>query len=422
MAQNYLFVQTTPMSNLTLVPLEILTQIFGLLEGHQIARCGAVCSYFKRIVEGSSGLQYLIKLAIFGYTDASESVDAPASAITRLNRLERRIDAWNHLDWVESRVDAPLPSSDFGIICEGVFAMFDYRRVYCIQLPHLMRGIPFREWTLKKFSFPIHEIEIDPSSNLLVVVSMAVDHPDPPAVKTVTLHLRTLSDNSPHPRAISPILFSVRIDRGCPMIRVMGRLLGVTLCFRRELRVEIWDWTIGEKLTVVEDMRDLDSLIGSYCPFEFLSATSLVVIHQGVLEVYEIRVETLGSHLFIPRHFACRARILTSIVQLFGGLRIHICRTISIAEISGNVRHSLLLPSGWLRTLVILPSTGLLDGFFYPPRVIYDDEHMVFWTPHHSVVPGPGGGGDEDGDEDEDVDYAGTVIQQDESNSPRQGC
>ncbi|KAF9510327.1 hypothetical protein BS47DRAFT_1487509 [Hydnum rufescens UP504] len=282
-------------ANLSRVPPEILTQMFGLLEGYQIARCGAVCSYFKRVIEGSSGLQYLVKLDMFGYTDVSESVDAAAAPAMRLNQLERHIDAWNHLDWVESRVDAPLPSSDFGVICEGIFATFDYWRVYCIQLPHLMRGIPFREWTLKKFSFPIDEIEIDPSNNLLVVVSMAVDHPDPAALKTVTLHLRTLSDNSPHPRAISPSLFSVRIDRGYPMVRVMGHLLGVTLCFRRELRVEIWDWMIGEKLTVVENMRYLDPFRRRYSPFEFLSATSLVVGNQGVLEVYEIRVETPGT-------------------------------------------------------------------------------------------------------------------------------
>jgi len=47
-----------------------------------------------------------------------------------------------------------------------------------------------------------------------------------------------------------------------------------------------------------------------------------------------------------------------------------------------------------------------LDGLSYPPCVIYDDEHMVFWTPRHSVVPGAGAGADED----VDVDYGNNLV------------
>jgi hypothetical protein len=175
-------------ANLSLftVPLEILTQIFRLLEGHQIAKRATVsprqfsllhhpgmlnplkiCSYFKHVIESSIVLQYFIKLDMFGYTDISGSVDAAETPATRLNQLERHIDAWNNLDWVESSIGVPFPDQGLSILRHGIFVTFDIE----IQLPHLIRGIRFRIWMLKDFTFPIHEIEIDPSNNHLVVVS-----------------------------------------------------------------------------------------------------------------------------------------------------------------------------------------------------------------------------------------------------------
>jgi hypothetical protein len=108
---------------------------------------------------------------MFSYTDGSGYLGPPVVPTTHLNHLERHIKAWNTLDWVESHVDAPPLHHDLHVLCQGIFAMFDHKRVYCIQLPHLTRGILCQEWTLKDFSFSVDQIEIDPSNNLLVVVS-----------------------------------------------------------------------------------------------------------------------------------------------------------------------------------------------------------------------------------------------------------
>jgi hypothetical protein len=43
------------------------------------------------------------------------------------------------------------------------------------------------------------------------------------------------------------------------------------------------------------DLGDADADAPSRCPFEFLSATSIVVVQQGALEVYEIRTESPGA-------------------------------------------------------------------------------------------------------------------------------
>ncbi|KAF9514407.1 hypothetical protein BS47DRAFT_1485129 [Hydnum rufescens UP504] len=280
---------TADLSLFTL-PLEILTRIFGFLEGRQITGCSTVCSYFKHAIENSIVLQYLIKLDMFGYADVSGSVDASVVPATRLDQLERHIDAWNNLDWVE---DVLPHDYGFGILCQGILATSDLKSVHCIQLPHLVRGIQLRRWTLDNLPFPIYGIEIDPSNDLLVVVSRESADLDPMGSKTITLHLLTLSDSRPHPRAISHTLFSVLTHARscpCPAVRVMGCLLGVVLYFRLDARLEIWDWVTGQKMTVLE-MRYAHHVYS----FEFLSATSIVAVLPRALEVYQILTETPGA-------------------------------------------------------------------------------------------------------------------------------
>ncbi|KAF9510333.1 hypothetical protein BS47DRAFT_1384007, partial [Hydnum rufescens UP504] len=155
-------------SSLLALPVEILIRIVGLLEGRRIARCSAL----QHVIESSVVLQYFIKLDMFGYTDVSGSVSAVPAM--RLNRLERYVDAWNNLDWVESRIDGSLQGSSSGALSQGIFITYTDKNVYCIQLPHPTRGIPFRTWMLDDFEFGINQVQIDPSNNLLVVLSRQV--------------------------------------------------------------------------------------------------------------------------------------------------------------------------------------------------------------------------------------------------------
>jgi hypothetical protein len=76
---------------------------------------------------------------------------------------------------VETRVLAPPHDVyDFGVLSQGIFATFNRNRVYCVQLPRLMQGIPLRTWVLEGFAFPVTQIEVDPSNDLLVVLSKQV--------------------------------------------------------------------------------------------------------------------------------------------------------------------------------------------------------------------------------------------------------
>ncbi|KAF9504923.1 hypothetical protein BS47DRAFT_1386114 [Hydnum rufescens UP504] len=280
-------ISRTPMSAQLDLPVELLIHIFALLEGHQIVRCIAVCSYFKHAIENSTALQYLIKLDMFGYTNGPGRADA-----ARLNQLEKHIDAWNKLDWVESYIDVPIWRYGLDALREGVYATSNTTEVLCIQLPSLSRGVPLRTWTLL-FEFFVHEIEIDPSNNLLVILSMTspLQGSD---VREAALHLRTLSDNTPHPSAPNSIIF-LRSTMVTPrsdhhMVRAMGALLGILWLGA----LEIWNWTTCEKITVLLDMNFFRS-------FEFLSATSFLIPYDGRLEVYEIPVESPGAP---PTHTA----------------------------------------------------------------------------------------------------------------------
>ncbi|KAF9510346.1 hypothetical protein BS47DRAFT_1409101 [Hydnum rufescens UP504] len=234
------------MSDLFALPLEVVIHILAFLEGRQIVRC------ISHAIENSITLQYLITLNMFGYTDGPLHADTAC-----LNQLERHIDAWNNLDWQTSHVDAPLQKSGRIVLCKGILVTWDFNRVCCIQLPRPMRGILLRTWTLEDFAFPIHQIDIDPNS-------------------------------------------------GFPMVRVMGPLLGVTLCFGNDLRLEIWDWMTGQLVTA--------SLKSTRSPWK-----------------------PQGLRLSTQDRFACRVRTLTDIVRLFASLGIHVGRTVLVTETSHTI-------------------------------------------------------------------------------------
>ena len=108
---------------------------------------------------------------MFGYVDGPGPVDGPTITATRLNRLPRHIDAWNQLDWVESRIDIEIDNPKLEVVREGVYALANDSEVACTQFPSVTRGIPLRTWKLGDFGFPISGIEISPSNNLLVIES-----------------------------------------------------------------------------------------------------------------------------------------------------------------------------------------------------------------------------------------------------------
>ena len=111
---------------------------------------------------------------MFRYTDGPRPAGVPAISATRLQQLQRRIDAWNKLDWVESRMNASVSiwwRKSVGLR-EGIYMIVNDTEVVCIQLPSHARGVPLHTWKLGNFGFDVSDAEIGPCNDLLVVLSM----------------------------------------------------------------------------------------------------------------------------------------------------------------------------------------------------------------------------------------------------------
>jgi hypothetical protein len=111
---------------------------------------------------------------MFGYVDGPGPSVRTATPAARLNQLQRHIDAWNALDWMESRMTFSTGRHGISVLREGVYALISDDEVTCIQLPSLTRGVHLRVWKLGSLGFPgseVYSIEISPSNNLLVLVS-----------------------------------------------------------------------------------------------------------------------------------------------------------------------------------------------------------------------------------------------------------
>jgi hypothetical protein len=173
--------------NLLNLPLEIHLQIFWLLSAPQIARCREVnrifhlvsslilmsylkvCAYFKEAIENSVALQYAIELAICGYKDGPHTDHAPDNTpAARLRKLKRHVDAWNDLQWVESRIVVP----DRGpySLRDGVLVALGSDSVTCVQFPSPIRKLPLRVWTLSNIH--AHGLAADPPNDLLVLITL----------------------------------------------------------------------------------------------------------------------------------------------------------------------------------------------------------------------------------------------------------
>jgi hypothetical protein len=129
-----------------------------------------VCAYFENVIKNSVALQYAIELDIYGYEDGPYSDRAPKDVSTRLHKLRQHVDAWNNLDWVESRVS--IPNLALHLIRKGMYiSLGQDASVTCIQLPSRIRDLPLRTWTLHNIGLSIQKMAADPQSDLLVLAA-----------------------------------------------------------------------------------------------------------------------------------------------------------------------------------------------------------------------------------------------------------
>ena len=130
-----------------------------------------VCRAMKEIVDQSSASQYIIRLAMFGYTDGHGIQDERFStSASRLREVYDHINRWKHLDYLEDRIKIP-GASRHEILAGGVFAYETQSTLNFLGFPSRIRQSPLRSWSFNN-DLNARDFTIVPSEDLLILAEV----------------------------------------------------------------------------------------------------------------------------------------------------------------------------------------------------------------------------------------------------------
>ncbi|KAF9519342.1 hypothetical protein BS47DRAFT_1388177 [Hydnum rufescens UP504] len=225
------------LGDLASFPTETLLQIFEYLDGRDLVRCQRVCKALRHHIDQCSATQYVIRLAMCGYTDGTQSQGGGFSLIgARLNALEEHINRWKYLNWEEQRIEIPTRIPDCEVLVGGIYVLISQTIITCVQLPSKIRHIPLRAWSFEN-DFTVTALAMDPSQDLLVLLEIRQES------EVSYLHFRTLSDNTRHPRVFATIP-SGRYVRSHDIM-----IVGDTIAFHQYPSTFTWNWCTGTLLS-----------------------------------------------------------------------------------------------------------------------------------------------------------------------------
>ncbi|KIY68342.1 hypothetical protein CYLTODRAFT_395467 [Cylindrobasidium torrendii FP15055 ss-10] len=241
-----------PSLSLTLLPPEVLTETLLYLDVRSLTRCSAVCRTLDRIIRGSVAINYLIEL---GFEDMDDPCIAPGTTSDRLRRLRARGRAWAQLDWGPiSRIPSPGECSAYEVIDGQFVKMVWGKEITVLNLPSV--GTKASLEHKDDVDGMIKDFALDPSQDLIVYLEDDASPPSFAQPRKLTMHIRTLSTNQPHPKAKRPIL-PITIDPDDTWANMLGlvtiQLMEDTLVlFVRNpftsSRLVVWNWKDGEEL------------------------------------------------------------------------------------------------------------------------------------------------------------------------------
>lgn len=87
---------------------------------------------------------------------------------TKLERLQEHIERWDRLDWKDTRLE--IPKFRISNYAGGVLVTAGDHVITCVELPSLVRRTEARVWSHTNPDFPIFEVAIDPSQDMLVLL------------------------------------------------------------------------------------------------------------------------------------------------------------------------------------------------------------------------------------------------------------
>lgn len=248
---------------------ETIVHILALLDARDIAQCQQVCRKLNSLVTSSACLVYILTLDSLSYNLPS----TPRSDITLVDKIEllrqHRLH-WARPDTLQAaRYNLSFRSSPMDVYIGGVLVQaypgtpasyFHTLHFYQLQSKNL--GVQFQEWNLDNLGPNLCKFTVDPDQNLLVLFETSdLNNSESLPENQFRVHLRTMSDNQPHPSALTSAMIvsfgeEPKEDSETPFymysLTVSGALLTITLesvSHKFSSWIIICDWHRGVEVT-----------------------------------------------------------------------------------------------------------------------------------------------------------------------------
>lgn len=198
--------------NVLSCPLEILWKIFLELvpDAQAIRTCRLVCRTFFQGVESSLQLRIFLKCNAWGYRQPSFGTNRESINMLEFSeKLDLHVRSWGDLDWHESHVRIPSPGAAYAL-SQGVFASVSFQSelssVTCVTLPSRIMGTTAAIHTLEDVGFPVKDLVLDPSQDLLILLEMYA------ILKTLALNINVKPNYLPGGKLIQQPGFLLKRD------------------------------------------------------------------------------------------------------------------------------------------------------------------------------------------------------------------
>lgn len=421
------------MRGLLAAPDDVKLKILEVSDPQAIRACQLVCRTFYNLVVSSTQIQYILAIDTLGYTTPSvPRLDlTPHQKVEFLQQHRRNWSFPGNCQPTEYTLQLSKARMSYqfngGVYAHALrtspFADTIVGLHFC-QLPSLNLGLGFKEWRIPNFGHFARGFTIDTAQDLLVLVELA--HPNRSWSEGCWIHLRTMSDNSQHPKAVVPSLLAEFTEsegdlgnrRMAPIvfhIEVVGDLLAIL--FRSRTRhitswIIIWDWNRGIEVTRISTgtrrflgsftLLSHNKLLLPKCSESYYAQETVPGDTFGSLDVYIF--DPAASSSTPPRMIASfdlptlHRRSCQSELRIESDQCPKLSPTVTDArpkvyDLAGEDRHIAI--NVWLRSLPNPPESPFSDdGLLYVPTRALLHPHSYAHTPDDTAGTILGGGRD----------------------------
>ncbi|KAF9052255.1 hypothetical protein BDZ89DRAFT_422613 [Hymenopellis radicata] len=264
------------------LPPELLTECLSYLDPRSLTICRLICKALRNAVDTSVLLKY--KLALY-FDNATDTYESKETTSERYKRLIASREAWGSLEWEkETSTPARGDCSAYEVVSGKFVKMLWGRELFVLTLP-TVDSEAHLEIHPDRLTGLIKDFAMDPSQDVVAYLEDDASTPSFTQARTMTMHLRSLSDFRAHSEAscprllfeIAPITLNLRTRApnvlGVVTMQMVGDVLALFIQYvRRPSRLIVWNWKTGELLT-----DDSGPLVATSCHFGCIDAQTFIL-------------------------------------------------------------------------------------------------------------------------------------------------